>query len=138
MAPEALNLSFLAVYSHNLALFWPLFFFLEASKWSQILANSLKWKFLSFLTIFEQNNDLESKKRVPEALTLSPPRGGEISPPPTKIESYSLMDVSIFFNFWLFFKLIPLTNPSKVRFLVYYKKTSEIWDQRFLVSLFLG
>ena len=58
--------------------------------------------------------------------------------PPTKIESYSLMDVSIFFNFWLFFKLIPLTNPSKVRFLVYYKKNSEIWDQRFLVSLFLG
>ena len=33
------------------------------------------------------------------SLTLSPPRGGEISPPPTKIESYSLMNVSIFFNF---------------------------------------
>ena len=28
----------------------------------------------------------------------------------------------ITFNFWLFFKLIPLTNPSKVRYLVYYKK----------------
>ena len=55
-------------------------------------------------------------------LTLSPPRGGEISPPPTKIEIYSFKDVSIFFNLWLFFQLIPLTNPSKVRFLVYYKK----------------
>ena len=32
-------------------------------------------------------------------LTLIPPRGGEISPPPTKIESYSFKDVSIFFNF---------------------------------------
>ena len=32
-------------------------------------------------------------------LTLSLPRGGEISPPPTKIESYSFKDVSIFFNF---------------------------------------
>ena len=59
-------------------------------------------------------------------LTLSLPRGGEISPPPTKIESYSFKDASIFSNFWWFFKLIPLTNPSKVRFLVYYKKTSEI------------
>ena len=55
-------------------------------------------------------------------LTLSLPRGGEISPPPTKIESYSFKDVSIFFNFWCFFKLIMLTNPGKVRFFVYYKK----------------
>ena len=38
------------------------------------------------------------------------------------IESYCFKDVSIFFNFWWFFKLITLTNPGKVRFLVYYKK----------------
>ena len=34
-----------------------------------------------------------------QTLTLSLPRGGEISPPPMKIESHSFMDVSNFFNF---------------------------------------
>ena len=33
------------------------------------------------------------------SLTLSLPRGGEISPPPTKIESYSFKNVLFFFNF---------------------------------------
>ena len=59
---EALKLNFLAVYSRNLALFWLLFCFWEASKWSQISEKGLKWKFLFFLTISYQNNLLESIK----------------------------------------------------------------------------
>ena len=47
----------------------------------------------------------------PLYLTLSLPRGGEISPPPTRIESYSFQDVSFFptfddFSSWYLWQIL--------------------------------
>ena len=58
-----------------------------------------------------------------------------LSPPLVKIWNYLFIAGPIFFSYWLFLLLKPLTNPSEVRFLVYYKKFWEILDQSTLLWL---
>ena len=59
---KASKFSFFEFISLNWSYFDWLFCFWEVSKWSHRYKNGVKWKFVMFFTIFEQNDNLESIK----------------------------------------------------------------------------
>ena len=73
--------------------------------------------------------------RVPrKVLTLLVPTGGIIRPAPKENLCHIFIGRNFFFNLWWLFKFKPLTNPSEVRFFIYYKKFWKICYQKYLVS----